>query len=133
METSQNMIDVIEHSGGTIGDEPGIVEAIATRLGLDLSNVDEAQELALRQAARQHYLAVAFIFNSDRNRFGRLLENLENDYLLGDDNYPKSLTSAYNLLTNFREDQRNMLRGSSNDGVSFNTNGGGEGPEARER
>lgn len=123
METFQNVIDVIEHSGGTVGNEPGIVEGIAAHQGLDMATVDSDQEAALNQAARQHYLAVAFIFNSDRNRFGRLLENLENDFLLGDDNYPKTVTSAYNLLTNFKEDQRNMLRGPSNDGVSFNTIG----------
>jgi hypothetical protein len=61
------------------------------------------------------------MLGSDKARFGRLLENLENDYLQGHNNYPTSITAAYNLLTNWKQDPRNLIcaSGPVNDGVSF--------------
>ena len=49
------------------------------------------------------------------------MEDLENDYLQGNDNFPKSLTAAYNLLANWKQDPRHIARinGLANDGVTF--------------
>ena len=60
--------------------------------------------LIIRQDAQQLYLATAFILGADRNKYGQLIENLENDYLQGQNNYPQTLTGAYNLLTNWKQD-----------------------------
>jgi hypothetical protein len=63
---------------------------------------------------------------SDCNQYGRLLENLKNDYTQGQDHYPKTVTAAYSLLTNWKKDGRNIMRmiGPENNGVSFmNING----------
>ncbi len=60
-------------------------------------------------------------------QYGKLVENLENDFLQGRNSYPKTVTAAFNLLINWKQDPRNLLRsvGVSNDGVSFvNVNGG---------
>ena len=59
---------------------------------------------------------------SDRRRFGRLLENLENDFTAGNDNYPKTLTDAYNMLLEWKDDPRLLMRMAGNDGISFATN-----------
>ena len=58
---------------------------------------------------------------SDRGRFGRLLEKLENDFTAGHDNYPKTLTNAYNMLLEWKDDPRLLMRMAGNDGISFTT------------
>jgi hypothetical protein len=83
------------------------------------------------KAGQEQYLATVFLHGSDRNRYGKLLEDLENDYTHGQDRYPKTITAAYSLLTNWKQDTRNIMRmmGPANDGVSFNNiigNGEGE-------
>ena len=47
-----------------------------------------------------------------------MIQDLENDFLQGQDNYPKMITAAYNLLTNWKQDPRNAMRDIVNDGVS---------------
>ena len=49
------------------------------------------------------YLALAFLMGSDQSRFGRLLEKLENDFTTGNDSYPKTLTDAYNMLLEWKD------------------------------
>jgi Zinc knuckle len=87
------------------------------------------QKQVVTKEAQDQYLAVAFVLSADRNRFGKLVEDMENDYLQGRDNFPKSLTAAYNLLTNWKQDPRYAMRyiGPANDGVSFtNVDGAGQ-------
>ena len=121
LEYFQNMVDVIEHSGGSIGHKPGIERAIAAETGAVIDSMTVEQRDNLKKEAQDRYLAVAFMLGSDRSRFGRLIENLENDFLQGRNNYPASLTGAYSLLTNWKQDPRNIMRaiGPLSDGVSF--------------
>jgi hypothetical protein len=64
---------------------------------------------------------VAFLQVSFGNQYGKLIENFENDYTQGQDHHPKTLTSAYSLLMNWKQDTQNIMRilGPTNNGVSF--------------
>jgi hypothetical protein len=117
-----NIVEVLHTIRASIGVEPGIQEMIAkekSKAVADLSEQDKSE-------AQEWYLATAFVLGSDRGRYGKLLENLENDYLQGRNSYPKTVTAAFNLLTNWKQDPRNLVRsvGVSNDGVSFTNVGG---------
>lgn len=124
LEQFQNIVDVIEHSGGGIGSEPGIDSIIAKEKGKQVNELTPAD----KSEAQDRYLAVAFILGSDRLRYGKLIENLENDYLQGRNSYPQNLTASYNLLINWKQDPRNLMRsvGVTNDGVSFTNIDGGD-------
>ena len=80
---------MIEHSGGSIGHKPGIKKAIVAETRVVIANLSATQKDDLKKEGQSHYLAVAFLLGSDRSRFGRLIENLENDYLQGQKNYPQ--------------------------------------------
>jgi hypothetical protein len=58
---------------------------------------------------------------SDRHRYGKLIEDLDNDFTQRRDNYPETLVDAYNLLVHWKQDPRNLMRalGTNNDGVAF--------------
>ena len=49
----------------------------------------------IETTAREIYLACAFVINSDLRRYGRLIEELENDYTKGNDNYPHNMVKDY--------------------------------------
>jgi hypothetical protein len=42
------------------------------------------------------------LVHADRGRYSKLIEEIENDYLMGNNNYPKTPTEAYNLLVNYK-------------------------------
>ena len=130
LETFQNLVDVIEHTGGIIGLEPGIMKAFNLKYGRAANKVLTAAEKAV---TKDNYLATAFILGADRNRYGKLVEYLENAFLQGRNDYPETLAGAYNLLLNWRQDPRNQLHaGGSNDGVAFTTTSEGDDEEGVE-
>jgi hypothetical protein len=127
LEQFLNTVEVIEHTGGSVGNEPGILNHTLQERGLSkiafeaMTEQDEKDEI--KKDAQDQYLAVAFLLGSGRSRYGRLIEDLENDYLQGQNNYPKTVTALYNLITNWKQDPRNSMRlhGASSDGVAFTT------------
>ena len=112
-----NMVEVIDTIKGSIGMAPGLEEIVAKENNKAVADLTDAEKME----AKERYLAVAFLLGSDRARFGKLIENLENDFLQGRDNYPKSVTGAFNILINWKQDPRNLVRsvGVTNDGVAF--------------
>ena len=48
------------------------------------------------------YLACAFISQADPRRYGRLKEELENDFTKGSDTYPQDMVKAYQLLNKYK-------------------------------
>ena len=119
MEKFQNLVDVIEYSGGTVGMQPSIVEALIKEKQMNANRMSTQQKDEVNKEAQGMYLAVTFIVNSNKGKYGKLLEDLDNSYLQGDDKYPRTITGAYNLLTNWKQDVRNIVHGPANDGVSF--------------
>ena len=57
---------------------------------------------------------------ADCVRFGCYLEDLENDFTQGVDQYPKSQVDAHHVLENWKQDPQNLVRlTGGNDGVQF--------------
>jgi hypothetical protein len=70
---------------------------------------DTASALVLSTAkkeTKEQYLACAFLLLSDRNRYGKLVEDLENSFIQGTFQYPLNMTEAYTLLMHWNNIQR---------------------------
>jgi hypothetical protein len=119
LELFQNTVDVIQHSRGAIGNHPGIVDMIMSRQGLTAALTSDAERAEAAKEAQDKYLAVAFLLHADRTRYSSMLQDYENDFLQGQDNYSKTITAAYNVLTNWKQDAHKVLNENPNDGVSF--------------
>ena len=117
----KNQTDVLSHIGAGIGDDVAITRQVLRSQGINVDEATDAQEEAAETEGTQWYLALAFLMGSDHSRFGRLLEKLENDFTAGNDNYPKTLTDAYNMLLEWKDDPRLLMRMAGNDGISFAT------------
>ena len=111
--------------GNTIGFSEAMVNSIlASRIPtLSIETATPVEYQAALDETRDKYLAAAFLAGSDINRYGSLLETLENDYLRGDKEcYPNDVNKAYELITNFKSDPRNIsrrLEDHSQDGLAF--------------
>jgi Zinc knuckle len=121
-ERFKNHVEVIEHCGGTML-EPGLIleelQTIITETGSTTTSNGQVSDA--RKLARDRYLAVSFLLSSDRNRFGKLVEDLENNFIQGMDKYPRTLENAYSLLLYWKHDPRNNMRasGADSEGVAF--------------
>jgi hypothetical protein len=68
LERFQNSVDVVEHCGGSIGQEPGLVRKVLEDKGLIAEAATQDQIREAQVTAQEVYLAAAFILGSDRNR-----------------------------------------------------------------
>jgi hypothetical protein len=123
LDRFQNCVEVIEHSGALIGIEPGLVDAtmMTATPPMTRATATEAEVAAAEAYTRNKYLAYAFLAGACRHWYGKLIKDLENDYTMAIDKYPKTLTEVYNLLVYWKQDPRNLMRvlGTSIDGVAF--------------
>jgi hypothetical protein len=127
-ESFANTVEVIEHCGGDIGVDRSLVTEM---LGGHERAVASSAELIVNaeQMAKDKYMACAFILGVDKTCYGKLMEDLENAYTQGDDEFPKTMTDTYNLLVNWKQNPCwNYMRviDSTKDGAMF-VNDGSEG------
>jgi len=66
---------------------------------IDEQFIDSA---ATEETTMQKYLAVALIMNANKVKYESLWNKLENDLLVGQDLYPKTIGDATHLLTNWK-------------------------------
>ena len=62
--------------------------------------------------SEERYLAVQFILSTDRERYGKLVQELENKYSRGKkiNQWPISISDAYDLLQTFRYDPKFYMK-----------------------
>ena len=67
--------------------------------GVDYNTLTAPHQAIVQENAKNMYLACAFLCQSDRKIYGRLLEELENDYTKGNSNYPTDIVTAYRMIS----------------------------------
>jgi len=60
-----------------------------------------------------------FLHQSDRRQCGKLLEELEDDFTKGNDDYPDTLIKAYHLLSEYKHYQPKFVPTDSSSSVAF--------------
>ena len=72
----------------------------------------------MQENAKDMYLACAFLCQSDRKRYIRFPEELENGYTKGNSNYPTDLVTTYRMISEYKNWQPSSSVPES-DGVAF--------------
>ena len=81
---------------------------MALERDLDMAVMLPAETDMLRREAQDRYLAVAFLMGADKQRFGALLTETENEYLKKRNlnSYPATITEAYSWLLRYQNGYR---------------------------
>ena len=126
LEELENCVAVVDHCGGLIGVFPGIIDYLYELRGIN--NPTAIQIAEATKDSQEMFLATYFFLNADKARYGKLIEDTQNAYLQGTDNYPKTVTAAYSMLTNYRRDPRNatITTSTTSDGITFAHSAGGD-------
>ena len=88
--------------------------------GVVVSQLKSTANKALKNEVREWVLTVLFIDNSNRRIYSELVKTLENDYIMGQDNYPRDMATAMKLLVNYKPMAKSSV--STSDGITFVTN-----------
>ena len=110
-----NHVEVIEHCGGILAADPSLLKEQLEAAGVRPETASDEENEAACKAAEEAFLATAFILFADRNRYGKLVEDLENSYSMGSgtyntSKYPKDLNAAYNMLLNWKQDPKHIMK-----------------------
>jgi Zinc knuckle len=124
-----NCLAVYVYCGGSTLPDPGCMEFVAAQQGWDMKKLTEPQ----KAIAREMSWANLFILHADRNRYGSLITDLQNQYLSGVNKYPTTLNEALTRLSHWKDPNANGRNtNSSTNGVSF-TNVGNEKGKGRNK
>ena len=117
----KSLWDTVEAFGGSPGIHQGLVNGLLAMPGQvrDPRNITNAEETAAEEEVADAVKAALLISGADKRRYGRLKEQLANNYLLGTDQYPDTLEKASRILGNYQ-----VAKGSPF-GDRKNTNKGG--------
>ena len=98
----QSHVQVIEHCSGSIANHPGLLDAFAQSAhGSSYAALSAAKKKTVTIEAEDAYLGCVFLKKADHSQYGKLLQDLQNNFAQGQDNYPKSVSLAYNLLVHW--------------------------------
>jgi hypothetical protein len=116
--------DTVEAFGGSPGIHQGLVDAELKRRGI--TNPNDNQLEAAQHVAVKQVKAALLISGADQRKFGKLKDELANNYLLSTDQYPDTLEKAWRILANNQTTRIcTPYRGNPNDtGVAFLQRGG---------
>jgi hypothetical protein len=115
-----NSIAVIRHSGGNIWNDEGVETMILAEMKKENKDgMTDIEKKTIADDVEERSMAVAFILGSDRLRFGKLVEDMENSYLQGNNKYPTTVVGAHHLLANWKQDPRHGLREVSGGEINF--------------
>ncbi len=99
-ERVRNVVDVIKSLGGSLADDMHRKDELPER---EPRNGYTAEQLAgARKKIQNKTIAYGILVRVDRSRYGKLIEEIENDFVKGNNDYPETPTEAYNLLVNYR-------------------------------
>jgi hypothetical protein len=121
LEKFRTQLDVLKAAGGDICQHPGLVLDEYTRVGVTEGLATEQETADATSSARSRFEATLFLMKSNQTKYGRLVQELANDYNKGRDSYPGTLTGAYEMMLHDVRDQDSRPQPHGNGGMTFNT------------
>ena len=118
----------MEAFGGSPGVHEGLVQSVLNQAGRvsDPNNVTEKERREAEEEVAESVKAALLISGTDKRRYGKLKDELANNYLLGTDQYPNMMDKALQILGNFQTTKVNtpFRAGGTESGLAFLQKGG---------
>ena len=117
---SRSLWDTVEAFGGSPGVHEGLVRGILSNVMRGTTPTAKERSDA-EETASEAVKAALLISGADRRKYGKLKDELANNYLLGMDQYPDTFEKALRILGNYQTTTNSQpYRPSPNDtGVAF--------------
>ena len=112
LEKLHGLVDVHEHLGGKPGTSRARIKALMD------ANISLTEE-KVKAMAREEHVAILLVAKSDPHRHGSLVADIVNDHARGFDGYPKTVSTAYNMLVNYKTHARKQRHNNHEGGMSF--------------
>ena len=111
------------HIGGELPVYEALVEADLKTRGLERDTATDAEIETSKKTAGERQLAMGYILGCDRVRYGKLIEDLENQHTQGLKSFPQTLSEAYTLANNWKNGASAVQKTTAgvSDGVVFTT------------
>jgi hypothetical protein len=145
LEALKNMINVKQRYNETLQDNTKRFKTLAEVMELHIGGPieltkfmskmeefipkdDESIEKCKAKAFEQ-FLAYTYMEGADKSKYGSLLSGLQTQYLLGNDQYPRTVSDANSVLSNHRFDNPSKIKLSAMKSENIDDNKTNESPE----
>ena len=98
------------------------VDIICCEHNKDPATITPEEKISFISQVENRMLAMQLIMNADRDKYGSLIEDFDQDSLGGNNKFPKNPQDSYNLLKGWNK-HRSFQKTPSRVELSFNTNG----------
>ena len=100
----KSLWDTVKAFGGSPGLQQGLVKGLLRAPGRvnDQNNITEQEQQDAVDEVAEAVKAALLISGADKRRYGKLKEQLANNYLLGTNQYPNTLEKATRVLGNYQ-------------------------------
>ena len=130
LEIFRNRVEVYTLFGGEPGMNTARVRAQLEANGIDPARAGKNQVSKAKNEAKEEYLAVLFIKNSDASRYGKRVSSLKIKYVERNDNdgdpYPSTLAKALEMLETWEDVNKSSpqtLNPFDESGLAYNAEG----------
>jgi hypothetical protein len=88
--------------GSNLRVQPDHVQTFLQNILADPDIPTKAERAQACEQAKNEYLAVMYLVNSNRQYYGSLIRGIKNEYTQGSDTYPTTLNAVYNYIANYQ-------------------------------
>ena len=88
-----------------------------------INPTQQQKDDAEKKAIEEHH-AILFLLGADKYKYGKLIEDMKNDVILKKDSFPKTVSEASHVFSEWRNSyggKYNNGKNQSNDGIAFTT------------
>ncbi len=119
----KSLWDTVEAFGGLLGVHKGLVVGVLKQAGaaVDLDNPTTAERKRVEQEVGKAMKVALVISGANKQKYGKLKDELANNYLLGSDQYPETYNKALRILGNHQVSRPRPFGGGARNksGVAF--------------
>ena len=132
LERFKELVEIVDHFGIPLGAAEDTLVAIIQETANDPLDPTEEEMRDAKKIANERFYSIMFLRHADRARYGNLVADLENAFTRGNDEFPKTMTSAFDYLINYRP-YKSAGTSKNTDGMTFLTDQAPDGNEAVNR
>jgi hypothetical protein len=114
-----NTVQVIEQCSASLREDPLTRTIVCKHLGFRENTAIATEVTKITKKLRECTLGTAMILGADPDRYSSMIRGLKNASLAGRDEWPKTVTEAYNYLSKWEGDDSSARMARDFEGVAF--------------